>query len=246
MPKDGTYADLASEYYDPIRHPTCANFREGSQALIARWLNELVKSDDDVLETGAGASLVAEWLEEEGQELSTLVIADSSKEMLRYSRRPSVPLKMLVCDSQRLPLASESFNIIVASLGDPYNTPEFWVEAARLLRPNGHVIFTTPSFDWADQFRDRAASAEFVLRDGRTISVPSFIESEERQREIIGLSGLVLIDVRSFQDTEIRSTPRSPKLRRGSIISAYLAAKKPRQKKRTSMGAVEMEEPQKC
>jgi SAM-dependent methyltransferase len=226
MLENGTYADLASEYYDPIRHPTCANFREGSRALIASWLKEFAKDEHDVLETGAGASLVAEWLEEENRHLSTLVIADSSEEMLRHSRRSPISFRELVSDAEHLPLASGSFDIIVASLGDPYNTVPFWTEAERLLRPNGQIIFTSPSFAWARRFRDASNVAEFVLSDGRTINVPSFIESEDKQRQMIDLSGLALMDVRAFEDTEIRSTPRSPKLRRGAIVSGYLARKR--------------------
>lgn len=222
----GSYSDLASEYYDPVRHPTCANFREGSHNLVVSWLRRIATDRDDVLETGAGASLVAEWLEEEKRQIASLVVTDASQEMLRYSKRPSLCFEMIVCDAQITPLASGSFDVVVASLGDPYNTLRFWKEAARLLRPDGHVLFTSPSFEWATQFRDRSNAAEFILSDGRMIAVPSLIVASDDQRRMIEASGLALLDVQAFMDTELRSSPRSPKLCPGPIVSGYLAQKR--------------------
>ena len=222
---NGTYADLAAEYYDPKRHPTCANFREASRLLIVPWLRRLARNGVDVLETGAGASLVSEWLGEESPELGTLVVSDSSQDMLRYSANSGVCAELVVCDAQHVPYASLSFDLVVASLGDSYNALPFWIEAARILRPSGHVLFTTPAFEWALQFRKGSNTAEFVMSDETLIAVPSFVEPVEVQHRLIEASGLRVIEVRTVKDIEIHRTPRSPKLRSGPIVSGYLAQK---------------------
>ena len=226
----GTYADLASEYYDPKRHPTCANFGEASRLLMVPWLRDLAKDGVYVLETGAGASIVSEWLAEESRAIASFVVTDASQEMLRYSSGSGIYSEMVVCDAQRLPLASSSFDLVFASLGDPYNTLPFWREAARVLRPAGHLLFTSPSFEWALQFRNGCNTAEFVVSNGRAIAVPSYVESDDAQQRMIEACGLTLVEIRAVKDTELRSTrtPRSPKLRPGPIVSGYLARKGPR------------------
>ena len=216
---------MASEYYDPKRHPTCANFREASRLLMVPWLRELAKNGVDVLETGAGASLMSEWLAEESRELGSFVVTDSSQEMLRYSASSGICSETIVCDAQRLPYDSSSFDLVFASLGDSYNTLPFWTEAGRILRNSGHVLFTSPSFEWSLQFRNGSNTAEFVMSDGSVIAVPSYVESAEAQQRMIETSGLTLVEVRTVKDTEIYRTRRSPKLRPGPIVSGYLARK---------------------
>jgi SAM-dependent methyltransferase len=222
---NGTYTDLAAEYYDPKRHPTCANFREGSRLLMAPWLRHFAGHGVNVLETGAGASLVSEWLVEESREIGTFVVSDLSQDMLRYSASSGVCSELVVCDAQRVPYASSSFDLVVASLGDSYNALPFWIEAARILRPSGHVLFTTPAFEWALQFRNGSNTAEFVMSDGSLIAVPSYVKPAEEQQRLIETSGLRLIEVRAVKDRAIHRTPRSPKLRPGPIVSGYLAQK---------------------
>ncbi len=224
----GTYADLASEYYDPKRHPTCANFREASCLLMIPWLRDLAKDRVDILETGAGASIVSEWLAEESRGIARLVVTDASQEMLRYSSGSGSCSELVICDAQQLPLTSSSFDLVFASLGDSYNTIPFWSEAARVLRPAGHVLFTSPSFEWALQFRNGCNTAEFVLSNGRMIAVPSYVKSNDAQQRMIEACGLALVEIRAVNDTELRSTPRSPKIRPGPIVSGYLAQKRPK------------------
>ena len=82
----GEYEDLASEYYDPLRHPTCANFREASDLLLGGWLREYSAAGAWICEVGAGRSTVAEQLAMRNISLNRLTLADSSAEMLAYSR----------------------------------------------------------------------------------------------------------------------------------------------------------------
>src|SRR5262249_7929148 len=82
----GTYDDLASEYYDCARHPTCANFREASQSLLIPWLREMAQPEGHILEIGAGCSIVSEWLAKDKRSVARSILADLSLKMLRYSQ----------------------------------------------------------------------------------------------------------------------------------------------------------------
>src|SRR5271157_817720 len=224
--RHGTYSDLASEYYDSRRHPTSANFREASQYLRAPWLLELLRPWSRVLEIGAGRSVVAELLADSGQSPALFVVSDLSPEMLSYT--PSFlehPPSLCLCDAELLPFASNSFDLIVSSLGDPYNTVDFWQGVARVVCPEGYVVFTTPSFEWAKQFRNGTNLAEFVIADGGAIVVKSCVEEVGEQRRMIERSGLTIMERRNVFKHQLHKTPLSPKLRTGPIVSGYLARK---------------------
>lgn len=221
----GTYSNLASEYYDPLRHPTCANFREASQILLFPWLYRLVTPKKRVIEVGAGRSVVAEWLRESRRNLATFIATDLSLEMLHYSQGNDSDQDLIVADAQRLPFAENFFDLAVSSLGDPYNTPLFWGEMARVLRPGAIVLFSTPSFQWACRFRQGRDAAEFSLLDGHIITVPSYVRSPESQCQLIEHSGLTLMKHCHVDETVVRESPRSPKLRPGSVVSLYIARK---------------------
>jgi ubiquinone/menaquinone biosynthesis C-methylase UbiE len=219
--RTGTYKDISREYYDRAQHPTCANFREASTAILVPWLSKFAKQGMQIIEVGAGASIVSDWLAVERREINGFVASDLYLQMLQYSREP-IPPKRVVCDAQCLPFVSACFDVLVASLGDPYNTRSFWTESARVLRAGGYILFTTPSSEWALQFRGSSEDAEFLLRGGDRIAVPSFVMPEARQLEMIQACGLEVIDIRSFEDRQILEALRSPALRPGPIVSGYL------------------------
>ena len=144
VPYQGTYDDLALEYYDSGRHPTCANFREASRDLLVSWLRELGRPDTRVLEVGAGSSVVSEWLAEDKRSVARFVATDLSLRMLRYSMAHGSNADFVVCNAQQLPFAAGSFDLVVSSLGDPYNTITFWKEVTRVLTIGSYALFTTP------------------------------------------------------------------------------------------------------
>jgi SAM-dependent methyltransferase len=221
----GTYEDLAGEYYDSELHPTCANFREASRYLLVPWLNEFNGPNCSILEVGAGDSIVSEWLAGNKRTVQRFVAADLSWNMLRYSLDRGTGAELVVCDAQQLPFTPNSFDIVVSPLGDPYNTIQFWKEAKRVLKKNGHVLFTIPSFEWAQQFRNSDNHAEFQVCSGGLLAVASYVLSAENQCALISNAGLSPIRISHMADSQLKATPRSPKLRPGSVVSGYLARK---------------------
>jgi SAM-dependent methyltransferase len=229
------YEDVAWEYYDPVRHPTCANFREGSAILFRRWLLDLPHETGSFCEVGAGKSLLAELLTAEGSSAANLIITDSSPAMLSYSA-PWVGTRthLVLGDSMMLPISDEGLDLLVSSLGDPYNLPSFWREVSRVLKPGGIAFFTTPAYDWAMAFRNTSTSdlesAEFELVGGESVQVPSWIYPPRAQIEMIEKSGLHVRERFTVAIAELMAQPLSPKLLidRGpsaEVVEGYLIAK---------------------
>jgi hypothetical protein len=207
-PIQASYDQLADEYYDAELHPTCANFREGSKALIGEWLT--ASHRPTICEIGAGKSIVVEVAaEEERLDPISLVLVDESVRMLRHSNTGG---SFVVADACALP-TSATFEVIVASLGDPYNVPAFWGEVARACEPGADVFFTTPSYEWATTFRDpdAAEQADFVTTSGEHVWIPSYIASASDQAAMGRAVGLRLQMKKDFYATEL-SGPLSPKL----------------------------------
>lgn len=228
----GTYEDIAREYYEPDLHPTCANFGEASGYLLSKWLKQFHTEGGWICEVGPGKSLLAELTT-----VNRLILIDSSQTMLCYSQQWIIKgVHLLLGDALHLPIASESIELLVSSLGDPYNEPRFWKEVYRVLRPGGISFFTTPSYEWASAFRRESDImwADFELSDGRRVSVPSLIYSEDVQRKLIEDSGLQVIKVDYVPNHVPLSALKSrlsPKLlikERGtnsSIITGYVTIK---------------------
>lgn len=227
--RSGTYADVAAEYYDPARHPTCRNFRDGSRLLMHPYLSGPLQSDDWLCEVGPGDSIVAEVLRD--RRLDCVVLLDVSIEMISHSLGyRDRGAHLVIADARKLPFGDESMLAVVASLGDPYNDATFWLEAKRVLKPGGVCLFTTPSFEWATTFReDEATSARFELRTGEEISVPSFVLDAGEQTRMIEDVGLAVADVRHVTVGEL-PRPISPKLTHGTgdemkAVTLYVAGK---------------------
>jgi ubiquinone/menaquinone biosynthesis C-methylase UbiE len=204
--------------------------------LLQKWLGRnRAKGGSSFCEVGAGKSLLAESLAMAAVSPGRLIITDSSAAMLSYSRPWAGTHTYLVLnDATRLALADHRFDLLVSSLGDPYNVQAFWDGVYRVLKSGGLMIFTTPADAWAKAFRTNSHSdlslAQFDLRDGESVDVSSRIYPKEKQIEIIEKSGLHFLERSVVTISEIRSTELSPKLmlERGSkaeIVEGYLITK---------------------
>lgn len=213
----GSYAELAAEYYDSARHPTCANFREASALFLAEELSAFNLNTWLVTEIGAGRSLVAELMPPAVLARRRLVLIDASSEMLAHSTQWLAAGALgIVADARRLPVRDGCFSAVVVALGDAFNDQEFWHEVARVLRPGGLCLFTAPAFAWAQVFRSSVGArmewAEFLTGDGKTLALPSIILPPNQQQEMIESTGLVVVRQRTITLREIVRTPWSSKL----------------------------------
>jgi SAM-dependent methyltransferase len=206
------YDALAAEYYDSVQHPTCANFREASRALIEMMVPAGAR---ECCEVGAGDSLFAEVAVSRHGDAERLLLTDASFAMLEYSRRwQRHGAQLTVACASDLPVQDRSLQLVVASLGDPYDKDKFWREVARVLVPVGCCLLTTPSWEWAQRYRRGGARidlAEFELADGRTVTAPSSIRHPTDERALIERHGLSVVREASVPLKEIRG-PVSRKL----------------------------------
>jgi SAM-dependent methyltransferase len=210
----GSYDGLAAEYYDAARHPTCANFRQGSEQLLERLIPDV--APERSCEIGAGDSLLAALLVRRGHDVRGVLLTDASAAMLEHSRRwERLGATLNVAEAHQLPVAAGSLDLLVASLGDPYDDESFWSEVARVLARRGRCVLTTPSWTWATRFRSdgvRPDEAEFELRDGARLTVRSLIRTVEEQRVLIERQRLLVLEQHAVPAAAIEE-PVSPKLR---------------------------------
>src|SRR5205823_875605 len=101
-----------------------------------------------------------------------------------------------VAPADQLPVLDTSLGLLVASLADPYDDDSFWSEVARVLAPDGRCVVTTPSWLWAARFRDDGRPgdrAEFELRDGTQVAVPSMIRTPDDEIRLVERHGLCVL-----------------------------------------------------
>ena len=184
---------------------------------LVPWFRRFCTSNARILEVGAGKSLLLEYLNSKSGKVEHLLLADTSPTMLGYSRALAArPDLLVVANADRLPMPDHDLTLIVASLGDPYNTSSFWREVCRVLQPGGRVLFTTPSHEWATAFRSNVDPnvAEFELADGRKVHVPSLILDVDEQIDLMRSAGLRTLAIAEVLLEEIDQGQISRKLAR--------------------------------
>ncbi len=154
--------------------------------------------------------------------------------MLEHSRRwEALGAELRCARAHALGEREATASLVVAGLGDPYNTGNFWSEAVRVLAPGGHVLFTMPSFDWAERYREEERSpldrAAFALRDGQVVYLASLIYSLDEQVRTIRAAGLTLIRFDALDISDLGIEPVSQKIRivgaSTPIVWGFLARK---------------------
>ena len=195
-----SYSDIAAEYYDRKLHPTSANFRTASKYFIKTIIEHIVHPQlCTFLEVGAGQAVSAEIFQEINLPLSNLIITDLHQSMLAYSDHLVADgAKLEISDAQKIYHRFDNLDYIISSLGDPYNTTDFWTSTYKALKIGGHCIFTTPSLEWSVRFREISQSgdmhhAHFILQDGTKVNGPSLINSVEEQIDVVAKAGFSVI-----------------------------------------------------
>lgn len=98
----------------------------------------------DVVELGCGTGYVSAWLARRG---ARPVGIDNSAAQLanahRFQREFGLEFPLIQADAEEVPLGSERFDFVISEYGASiWCDPHRWVpEAARLLRPQGRLVF---------------------------------------------------------------------------------------------------------
>jgi SAM-dependent methyltransferase len=102
----------------------------------------------DAIELGCGAAYVSAWLARRG---ARVVGIDNSREQLataqRLQRAHGLDFPLLHGNAETVPYPDASFDFAISEYGAClWADPHRWIpEAARLLRPGGHLVFLTNS-----------------------------------------------------------------------------------------------------
>ena len=182
----------AVDYYDDACHPRTAILRVLSANLLRSWLAQAtLDSEAPLLDVGSGRSLGIDVT------AARIVAVDWSAEMLSPIDR-SGRVIYLLGDAEQLPVASGTINVVVASLGGPFNTAAFWSESRRVLRPGGAAAMTTPSYHWAIADRTPSIGEDDIdhtaVWEGRggNRSFTSIVMPDDRQVEMVESVGFRL------------------------------------------------------
>lgn len=197
------YDLIADEYYDRERHPAIACLHEGARIGIHRALSTLkLTTVLRALEVGCGHPIVNQV---DDLRNASLVGLDLSPAMLG-----NADLSCMLGDAEAMPCGSSSFDLLVASLSDPFNTPQFYSEARRVLSPGGSLVFAVPDYEWV-RFNQRRGgigedSAAIRREDGSIVIVRSLVFAQRQQEEMLQRAGFAQTAVQSVSFSDL--TPR--------------------------------------
>lgn len=114
-----------------------------------RELNVLGKvADLDVVELGCGTAYFSAWLARRGaRPIAIDLTAAQLKTAQRCQEQFEVAFPLIEANAEDVPLADGRFDLVVSEYGaSVWCDPALWIpEAARLLRPNGRLVFLTNS-----------------------------------------------------------------------------------------------------
>jgi SAM-dependent methyltransferase len=185
-----------------------------SVRFLARRILQAVRLNSRILEVGAGRSTTAPVLAQAGRGLSSLTLLDKSAAMLEHSAEwRERGVGTIIADARSTSLPSGNYDLVVASLCDPFNQMAFWREVQRILVAGGVCLATLPAYEWARVFREKdgSDSAEFLLTGGHRVAVPSFVPPLDRQLEMFSQAGLLILEVVTFATGDLTGQV-SPKL----------------------------------
>lgn len=167
------YEKVANDFTEEKRITT-RNFHELSSRFFCDAFAAYVANDAVVAEIGPGRG----WLYKTvSPECRSYVGFEISAAMSNANPIINEVVSSVRCTNSN----AEVYDVVVASLSDPYFYPEAICEIARILKDHGYFIFSTPSSEWASAFRkdksDRNKTS-FALDSGEMVQVFSFASSE--------------------------------------------------------------------
>jgi SAM-dependent methyltransferase len=177
----------------------------------------------DVVELGCGTGYVSGWLARRG---ALPVGLDTSSRQLatarRFQREFGVGFPLVHADAERPPLRTASFDLAVSEYGAPiWCDPYRWIpEAARLLRPDGRLVFLRDSILAILTFpeedlpaTDRLQRPQFGMHRFEWPEAEGAVEFAIPHGEMIRVlraSGFEVEDVVTYPAPEDASTPTRP------------------------------------
>jgi SAM-dependent methyltransferase len=135
----------------------------------------------DVVELGCGTAYVSAWLAREGARPTGIDVSENQLATAhRMQREHGLEFPLIHASAEAVPLREECADLVVSEYGASlWCDPDAWLkEAARLLRPNGRLVFLTNSLLIALCAPDRGPATDRLIRDQRGLKVVSYPDDD--------------------------------------------------------------------
>lgn len=177
------YQKIADEFSDSKRITT-KNFHDLSVNFFQSCIDKYIKPNMKCLEIGPGQGWLRKnikWPEVD------YIAADISTDMLMFNDSETT----MHSSVRSLKFPSKSFDIVIASLADPYFYPSALCEIRRILKDDGLFIFSTPSHVWAKSIRNGVSEykTQFKSKDDSIAEVYSFTFEMDQLIELMNVCG---------------------------------------------------------
>lgn len=193
------YDAIGNEYGD-VNHKTCRDFDTGSRLFIEKMISQFplreTKKGFNYLDigTGTGVSLdaILPWLKEKNATVDVLDISEKMIEVLKEKYKEEVDNYFL--KSIHNFYSSKKYDLIVATLCDPYLTTTAIEKIKKILSKDGILIITLPTNTWARKIRKDAIYKTTFHDNNRTKHVSfSFCWNKSDLIKVFESSGLYMI-----------------------------------------------------
>lgn len=120
--------------------------------IVCAWLDELGRSDLDILDVGCGAG----WLEQTISRYGHVTATDIADEVLDRARARSPEVTFIAGDFLALPFAEASFDVVVSLevLSHVADQVAFLDRCAALLKPGGRLMLATQNRPVLERLND--------------------------------------------------------------------------------------------
>lgn len=181
--------DAVAGEFDASRRPTTDNFHTLSRPFFAEQIR-LLSVDSRCVELGPGQG----WLRKEfdwpsvrydGLDVSPLMAHLASSDAITTG------------SARAMPWASNTFDVAIASLADPFLFPTALAEIRRVIRRSGRFVFSTIAREWSREIRPPAADdrTSFQLSGGGTADVWSFAYNADDLPALLADADLELVRI---------------------------------------------------
>jgi len=169
------YESLSSEYDHPS-HETCRDFDRFTYVFLKHAVDRIgfnyrIRYLDVGVGTGTTLIYLADWLKKTDARVEVLDISASM--LMRAIQNYNGEITAVHHTSIHSFYSAPIYDLVMASMSDPYLTPSALETLKSILSPKGALIVTFPHSGWASAVRE-VAKNKTIFHDKNNFSYPSY------------------------------------------------------------------------